>query len=104
MPTKKKEYRLLDTPEKVEAWRKSVFYDKPGRVFIGHGEYSNGYHPHTTHYAIEVPEEHAEVWLAHVKGRIPGAYLSKTWTKNGTLMQRYDGTPDNKVVLDHGDT
>lgn len=82
---------------------KGMFFRPEGRVFVGHPEHYHGKHPHQTDYAIEVPLEHSVEWLLHVRKTRPGAYLTPVWSKNGTLMARYDGTPDNKVVLDHGD-
>lgn len=78
---------------------RDIFYNTPGRVFIGRPSVGYQPHAHSTDDAIEVPEAHALAWLDTSRVHFPGAYVTQTWPKNGTVMARYNGTPDNKEVI-----
>ena len=69
---------------------------RPGYEYIGHTERNARGQP--TSYAIEVPEEHATAWLAHVRKRMSDAWCQATWTANQTVMGYYDGTPDASIT------
>lgn len=52
--------------------------------------------PKVSSYAVRVPREHEEAWLAHFQARRGSSAvirLEERWLNNGTVMATYEGPP-----------